>query len=78
MYKSQRLSLSYPAIERLKQVYGLPADVPSQTLAGYVEQMIFEHLASPIQTPTSKPDPTPAPNPTPNLSKLAAMATKRL
>lgn len=25
-YKSQRLSLSYPAIERLKQVYDLPAD----------------------------------------------------
>ncbi|MEH1922862.1 hypothetical protein [Nostoc sp.] len=87
MYKSQRLSLSYPAIERLKQIYSLPDDVPPQTLAGYVERMIFEFgSGTSSQTPAPTPTQVPAPEipevttPTlkPNFSKLAAMASKTL
>jgi hypothetical protein len=49
MYDSKRITLSYPAVERLAQAYGLPQDLPSQTLAGYVERLIFECLCkSPV------------------------------
>jgi hypothetical protein len=48
-YESKRITLSYPALERLREVYGLPLDVPSNTIAGYVERLIFEAL-SPTKT----------------------------
>ncbi|QMS91372.1 hypothetical protein HUN01_28635 [Nostoc edaphicum CCNP1411] len=75
MYKSQRLTLSYPAVERLKQVYNLPNDLPPQALAGYVERMIFEYLTTPQPTPVQI-TPTPQAQ-APNINKLAAMATKK-
>jgi hypothetical protein len=82
-YESKRITISFPAVERLSQAYGLPDDLPSQTLAGYVERLIFECLCT--QKPTvsavhvpvaSEPTQQAAPSSTlkPNLSKLAAMA----
>jgi hypothetical protein len=84
MYDSKRITLSYPAVERLTQAYGLPQDLPSQTLAGYVERLIFECLCKlpvgevtmttqSVQTSHSEAIPT-----KPNLNKLAAMANKQL
>jgi hypothetical protein len=79
MYDSKRITLSYPAVERLSQAYGLPDDLPSQTLAGYVERLIFECLckypvspmAEKVESTQQQPTTTTA---KPNLSKLAAMA----
>ncbi|MHC5932478.1 MAG: hypothetical protein ACYTXM_43060, partial [Nostoc sp.] len=69
---------------RLRQIYGLPADVPPQTLAGYVERMIFEFgtgtgFQNAAPTPTQVPVPeVTTPTLKPNFSKLAAMATKKI
>ncbi len=75
MYKSQRLTISYPAVERLKQVYNLPDDIPPQALAGYVERMIFEYLTTP-QPSLVQITPTP-PVQAPNINKLTAMVKNK-
>ena len=77
-YESKRLTISYPAIERLMEVYGLPTDLPSQTLAGYVERMIFEGILTvPVDYPQSEQQTEPQPQRIkPNINKLAAMAKK--
>lgn len=81
MYESKRVTISFPAIERLNQVYGLPNDLSSQTLAGYIERLIFESLgqhsltavpiAQRVEVPTEIKQPSSI---QPNISKLAAMA----
>ena len=81
-YESKRITISFPAIERLSQAYGLPENLPSQTLAGYVERLIYECLCnrpaahfpevSTLSEPTSQPAAV-IPATKPNLSKLAAM-----
>ncbi|PAX59862.1 hypothetical protein [Brunnivagina elsteri] len=77
-YESKRLTISYPAIERLAQAYGLPQDLPSQTLAGYIERLIFECLCKQTVSPsTVNQGVNTSPSVTqskPNLSKLASMA----
>ena len=83
-YESKRITISFPAIERLSQAYGLPQDLPSQTLAGYVERLIYECLcnrpASPVPEVSTPSEPTPQPAAIsamkPNLSKLAAMVKR--
>jgi hypothetical protein len=81
-YESKRITLSFPAVERLMQAYGLPEDLPSQTLAGYIERLIYECLCKHPVSPTpvvakTEPIVPPATSDTkPNLSKLSAMASK--
>jgi hypothetical protein len=80
-YDSKRITISYPAIERLTQAYGLPSDLPSQTLAGYIERLIFECLCKlPISqgATASETIPQSASTSKPNLSKLAAMAKNNI
>jgi hypothetical protein len=83
-YDSKRITLSYPAVERLSQAYGLPENLPSQTLAGYVERLIFECLCklpvgdATVTTQSDQPSHSEAIPAKPNLNKLAAMANKQL
>lgn len=80
MYESKRITISFPAVERLTQAYGLPNDLPSQTLAGYVERLIFECLCK--LPSTSKPEQTIAQSAPqqalqPNMAKLASLAKNK-
>ncbi|MUH00084.1 hypothetical protein F7734_50555 [Scytonema sp. UIC 10036] len=45
-YKSLRLSLSYPAVEKIKQMYSLPADASTHAIASYLEKLVFETQVS--------------------------------
>jgi hypothetical protein len=77
-YESKRITLSFPAVERLVEAYGLPKDLPSQTIAGYVERLIFEALSTKVaETPKPFIESRNEVQKTPNISKLAAMANKK-
>ena len=82
-YESKRLTISYPAVERLCECYGIPLDLPSQTLAGYIERLIFEGLSSRLHVPITAAEKIdhqaeqPIETKRPDFGKLAAMAKKQ-
>jgi hypothetical protein len=41
-YRSLRVTLSYPAVEKIKQMYCLPSDASTQAIASYLEKLVFE------------------------------------
>lgn len=53
-YESRRVTISYPAVQTLVETYGLPVDLPSQTLAGYIEKLIFSLSANKPESLTAK------------------------
>ncbi|WP_158516751.1 hypothetical protein [Scytonema hofmannii] len=41
-YKSRRVTLSYPSVEKIQQMYSPPLDTSTHEIASYLEKLVFE------------------------------------
>ncbi len=69
-FESRRVTISFLALQELREMFNLPQDVPTQAISSCIEKLIFQHgnvQASPkVETMQSTQ---------PNKSALTAMVT---
>ncbi|MBD2298954.1 hypothetical protein [Nostoc sp. FACHB-190] len=68
-YESRRLTISYLAVQELRQMFGIPEDAPTQALSAAVEKLIFQGGATAQSQTVVQVSPL-----QPNKSMLANMA----